>query len=357
MKYASILRLAGSLFAVTAAAPAFADTWYPYDVTQIVPPFSADGKAVDASYSPLESASKPYNICVSFPHMKDAYWLGVDYGVVEQARDLKVRMNLVEAGGYTELARQISQIEDCVAGGADAVVIGAISYDGLNSVVAEIAGKGIPVIDLVNGMSSTDITAKSLVSFYTMGYETGAYLAKKHPAGSKDVKVGWFPGPAGAGWVEAANKGFLEAVQGSAVKVLDPKYGDTGKEAQLKLVEDVLQAEPDISYIAGTAVTAEAAQGVIRERGLQDKVDLLAFYMTPGVYQGIKRGFILAAPAGSMVIQGRIAIDQAVRALEGKELIRHVGPKIFVVDPDNINSVPLTNILPPNGYKPVFSVN
>ena len=126
---------------------------------------------------------------------------------------------------------------------------------------------------------------------------------------------------------------------------------------KLKLVEDVLQAEPDVRYVAGTAVTAEAAQGLIRERGLKGKVDLLAFYMTPGVYEGIKRGFILAAPADSMVIQGRIAIDQAVRALEGKELVKHVGPKIFVVDPSNVESVPQTNILPPDGFKPVFSVN
>jgi len=100
----------------------------------------------------------------------------------------------------------------------------------------------------------------------------------------------------------------------------------------------------------------EAAQGLIRERGLRGKVDLLAFYMTPGVYTGIKRGFILAAPADSMVVQGRIAIDQAVRILEGKEYVKHVGPKIFVVDPQNINDVSRENILPPEGYKPVFSV-
>ena len=58
-----------------------------------------------------------------------------------------------------------------------------------------------------------------------------------------------------------------------------------------------------------------------------------------------------------MVIQGRIAIDQAVRILEGKDYVKHVGPKIFVVDPKNVNEVPQTNILPPDGYKPVFNVN
>lgn len=339
------------------ANAAYAGNWFPYEASKIDPPFAADGKPSDVKYSPLEKASKPWNICVSFPHMKDAYWLGVDYGVAEESKRLGVKTNIVEAGGYTELNRQISQIEDCVASGANAVIIGAISQDGLNNLVSEIAKKKIPVIDVINGISSPEISAKSLVSFYTMGAEAGAYLAKKHPTGSPEVVVGWFPGPAGAGWVEAANKGFLDAVKGSAVKVLEPKYGDTGKEVQQKLVEDALQANPNIRYIAGTAVTAEAAQGLIRERGLQGKVDLLSFYITPGVYEGIKRGSILASPADSMVIQGRIAVDQAVRILEGKDYVKHVGPKIFMVDPSNINTVPQENILPPAGYKPVFSVN
>ncbi len=53
-----------------------------------------------------------------------------------------------------------------------------------------------------------------------------------------------------------------------------------------------------------------------------------------------------------MVIQGRIAIDQAVRILEGKEVVKHVGPKIFVVDPNNITTVAREDILPPDGYSP-----
>lgn len=354
-----VLKTATAL-ALSAAIPAgaFAESaWFPYAAEEVTPAFSADGEVKAVTYEALDAAEKAWNICVSFPHMKDAYWLGVDYGVVDEAKRLGVNLNLVEAGGYTELAKQISQIEDCVSGGADAVIVGAISYDGLNNVIGEVAAKGIPVIDVINGVSSADISAKSLVSFKVMGYETGAYLAAKHPAGSDPVQVGWFPGPAGAGWVEAAHAGFMEAVEGSAVEVLEPRFGDTGKETQLKLVEDVLQANPDVRYLAGTAVTAEAAQGVIRERGLKGKVDLLAFYMTPGVYTGIQRGFILAAPADSMVVQGRIAIDQAVRILEGKDHIKHVGPKIFVVDPENIGDVERTNILPPEGFSPVFSVS
>lgn len=350
--------LTAAAFAVTVLwhGGASAADWFPYKAEATEPAFSAEGTRKPIDYVPLPKASKKWDLCVSFPHMKDAYWLGVDYGVIEEARRQGVKLQVADAGGYTNLGKQVSQIEDCVARGANAVIIGAISGDGLNNVIKATAAKKVPVIDLVNGINSPDLSAKSLVSFHTMGQSTGAYLAKKHPAGSPPVKVGWFPGPAGAGWVEAAHKGFMEAVKGSAVVVLDPKYGDTGKEAQSKLIEDVLQANPDLAYLAGTAVTAEAATGILRSRNLDKKVQVLSFYMTPGVYEGIQRGRIVAAPADSMVIQGRIAVDQAVRLLEGKEVAKHVGPKIFVVDSSNIQSVKQADILPPTGFKPVFEV-
>lgn len=338
------------------AGSARAAEWYPYRAEEVDPPFSVSGAVKPVEYVPLKKASKKWDVCVSFPHMKDAYWLGVDYGVVQEAKRLGVKMELVEAGGYTNLNKQISQIEDCVSRGANAVVIGAISADGMTNLVKSIRAKGIPVVDVINGINSPEVSAKSLVSFYTMGQSAGEHLAKLHPAGTTPVKVGWFPGPAGAGWVEAAHKGFMDAVKGSALDVLSPKYGDTGKEAQSKLIEDVLQGNPDLAYIAGTAVTAEAAQGIVRSRGLEKKVKIMAFYMTPGVYEGIQKGRIMAAPADSMVIQGRIAMDQAVRLLEKKDVVKHVGPKIFVVDQANLKSVPYDSILPPTTFKPVFIV-
>jgi protein TorT len=288
--------------------------------------------------------------------MKDAYWMAVDYGIADEAKRLGVKMDLVEAGGYTNLNKQISQIEDCVANGAEAVIIGAISYDGLNNLVAEVRYKGIPVIDVINGMSSPQLSAKSLVSFGEMGFKAGEYLASLHPKGSPAVKVGWFPGPAGAGWVEAGNKGFREAIIGSAVEVVETKYGDTGKEVQMKLVEDTLQTYPDIKYIVGTAVTAEAAVGILRSRGLEGQVEIMSYYFTPGVYQGIKRGQILGAPTDSTVVQGKIAVDQAVRILEGQPYQKHVGPKLFVIDSANVNSFDRSLALAPDSFKPVFRV-
>ena len=347
-----------TLGAIT-STPAGADEmkpWYPFKVQVWDPPFNMDSPRKDMDYTPVEKAEKKWDICVSFPHMKDAYWMAVDYGVVAEAERTGVKMQLVEAGGYTNLNKQISQIEDCVAAGSQGVIIGAISLDGLNNLVSELKSKNIPVIDVINGISSPDLSAKSLVSFGEMGAKAGEYLAKLHPAGSGKVKVAWFPGPPGAGWVEAGNTGFVEAVKGSDIEIVDTKYGDTGKEVQLKLVEDVLEANPDISYIVGTSPTAEASVGLLKDRGLADKIKVLAYYFTPPVYQGIKDGTILAAPTDSAVIQGRVAIDQMVRILEGKPYEKHVGPALYVIDSNNVNSFDKGSSLAPDDFKPTFSV-
>lgn len=348
--------MATAAITVGAVSTAAADNWYPYPVQVWEPAFDMKSPRKDIQYEALEKASTKHEICVSFPHMKDAYWLGVNYGVTEEAKRLGVNVQVVEAGGYTELNKQISQIEDCVAAGAKAVIIGSISGEGLNNLVKEIAGKGIPVIDVINGMSAPELTAKSLVSFGEMGGKTGAYLAELHPAGSGKVKVAWFPGPAGAGWVEAGNSGFSAAIEGSDIDLVETKYGDTGKEVQAKLVEDTLAAHPDLNYVVGTAVTAEAAVPILRSQGLTDQVKIAAYYFTPGVYQGIKRGQILAAPTDSTAVQGRIAVDIAVRALEGKPFEKHVGPELYIVNGDNVADFDPSSTLAPDGFKPVFRV-
>ena len=70
-------------------------------------------------------------LCVLFPHVKDSMWVAAAYGAVEEAERLGVKLTLLQAGGYENLPKQISQFDDFVAAKSDAIITGAISEAGM----------------------------------------------------------------------------------------------------------------------------------------------------------------------------------------------------------------------------------
>jgi protein TorT len=346
------------LFIMTPPSARGEKTWYPVEVDVWNPPFNDQRQREQKLYTPLAKAQKKWRIRVFIPHLKDDYWLGVNYGLIHEARRLEVSLSIFEAGGYDRLDVQRRQIENVIAESPDGLIIGAISLDGLNDLVKKASDKGIPVLDLINGMSSPDIAARSAVSFWDMGYQAGSYLRRLQENSRQPLKLAWFPGPDGAGWVKSGDAGFRSAIEGGTIEILDSQYGDTGSAAQTKLVEATLnQNAADLDFVAGTAVTAEAAVKILRRRGLADRVKILSYYYGPGVHRGIRRGDITAAPSDLTVLQARIAVDVMVRMLEKKEYYKHVAPRVTVVDRDNIRSWDTSTTLAPRGFRPIFSIN
>jgi protein TorT len=191
-----------------------------------------------------------------------------------------------------------------------------------------------------------------------MGHQAGTYLHRLQTSIGKPMKVAWFPGPKGAGWVAAGDAGFRKAIAGGAIDVVESLYGDTGSAAQTRLIETVLKRHAaELDGIVGTAVTAEAAVKILRRSGLADRIKILSYYYSPGVDRGIRRGGITAAPSDLTVLQARIAVDVMVRILEKKTYFKHVAPKVTVIDRKNIRTWDSSTTLAPRGFRPIFSIN
>ncbi len=316
-------------------------------------PFDYSSNSRIINYQPTSKANRAWHLCISYPHLKDAYWLNVNYGMVQEAQRLGVAFTLVEAGGYLNLERQRQQIEQCTAEGADALIVGTVSFQGLNQTIARIA-KTMPVLATVNDINDIGITAKSGVSWTKMGQVAGKYLTEKHPAGTRPVTVAWFPGPQGAGWVDFIETGFKRGLKDSSAEIVVTKWGDTGKEIQRTLVQEVLESHPNVDYFVGNALMAEAAISTLRNRKLENQIQIVSTYLTPAVYRGIRRGRILAAPTDAPVMQGRISIDQAIRILEGRNSVKHIGPQIHMIDQKNWQNIDISDSLAPPTFLPTF---
>src|SRR5262245_59629861 len=137
VKSLAVAVIAGSIFVVPAARAA--DELKPFPVDVWEPPFNLERKHVRKDFMPLRHAAKPWSVCASIPHLKDDYWLAVNFALIQEARQLGVRLNLFEAGGYDNLETQKRQIAECVRAGANGLIVGAISADGLNDLIASYA--------------------------------------------------------------------------------------------------------------------------------------------------------------------------------------------------------------------------
>jgi protein TorT len=317
-----------------------------------------DEKNPTAVYTPLPvgELTKPWRLCVSFPHMKDAYYVAKDYGVMIEAKRQNVSATIMAANGYDDISGQIQQIEDCVAAGGNAVLVNAVSKSGLNGMIEELARKNIPVLDLGNGVTTDKIAAAALAQYYYAGATAGKYLAETYPAGSGKKKMVWLAGPAGSQWVEDAVKGMKEAIAGSDVELAKVIYGDTGKATQMKLLEDALQTYPDLTIVGGVAPAIEGAMEIVKEKNIKDK-KLIAFYSTPPIEQAVRDGVVMATVNDNNLLGSRISVDQALRILEGKLEVKVASRKFSIIDAKNVNTYDRTTLIAPNDFKPIFKID
>ncbi len=342
-----------SLSLVGAAGAAEAWKWWPTKVDDL-----SSGELVQVDYTPrLEAPSKKWHVCILLPHLKDTWWVGINVGVMQEAERQGIKATLFQAGGYTELNKQLSQFDDCVALGVNAIIISAISEGALRPKIEEGRKKGIKMIALGNPVQDVAVDS-AIFGDYNIDAEVAgrALVAHYKKQGKSKARAINFAGVAGAGWAEQAAKGWTNAFDGSLIELVEHKYGETGKSTQLKLVEDAIQTYDDIDAFVGVAVMTEVAPDVLEETGLSGKIDLVAFYMSEGALRGIKDNTVLGVASNPMVVEAAVGMDVAIRLLEGESVAKRLRLPPVWIDKSFVDSQDMRPFTPPDGWKIKYNV-
>ncbi len=289
--------------------------------------------------------TKKWSLCMLVPHTTNEILRAYIWGTVDEAKRLGAKLTTFDAGGYDKLSTQLSQFDDCVTLGADAILLMAISPTAYGQKIAAARERGVKVIDLNIGVDA-EVDGRVVVTFKFVGDVIGKALAERHPSDSVSVIV--MPGPAGVAWSEDMVIGLNDAIVGSGVSVEKVVYGAPGKIDQQPLVEDVLTAYADLDYIAGMGSSVEAAVNILREQGRVGEVKLYGTWLTPTVIQGLKDKIIEGVVLENSVIVNRLAVDLAIRVLEGKAdpTLLDVVPVVSLVDGVSVDDAPAANFAP-----------
>ena len=121
------------------------------------------------------------------------------------------------------------------------------------------------------------------------------------------------------------------------------------------MIENALQAYPDMNVIWGCATAAEAAVGAVAEAGKKSTL-IMSSYENQAMLDVLNKGEIFGFATQYPVLQGRIAIDTAVRALEHQPDMKSLMAISDMVAQSNIKSINIGLVLAPAYFKAVYSV-
>ncbi|ABL99191.1 TMAO reductase system periplasmic protein TorT [Shewanella amazonensis] len=322
----------------------------PWQLEQRTPFNAIEQQSKALMLTPLERAHKPWKLCVLVPHLKDAYWIGINYGLAAQAKKLGVSFEMFEAGGYPNHDRQQTQLAHCLGGDFDAVLLGAVTPHLLKDVPG---GLNKPVLALVNKLEDPRVGTHIGVNWYQMGSLIGNAIKRQF---TSEASLALLAGPESVGGTDLVEQGIGQSLSGSKLSIGAIRHADNNRHLQREQLQQLLESSrPDA--IVGSAVAIEVAVNQFGQTPPSYPIVLGASYFSPAIARALQRGKIAAACDDKVVLQGMVAVELAVRQLQGETAFGDIGPAIVVRTANNSDAAALIESLPPAEFYPVYRFN
>jgi ribose transport system substrate-binding protein len=180
----------------------------------------------------------------------------------------------IKTNAQSTLAKQISDIQDLIAQGADVLIVAPLNSDGLKPALQAARKKNIPVITVdrkLNAKACSDYVSFLGSDFVEQGRRAADQLIAG-TGGKGDIAI--LLGASGNGVTIDRTKGFVDQLKakGPGLTVVAQQTGDFARDKGQSVTEQLLQAHPDI-----TAIYAEND-----EMGLGAQAAIIAAGKTPG---------------------------------------------------------------------------
>ena len=266
----------------------------------------------------LPTASEAYDITLLQVSLAGYYYQAIDYGAHSAGDEAGVAVTTLAAEGYASPDLQLSQIEDAIERGTDAIVIAPSDIQGSIPAVDLAVAAGLPVVNISTEVAHPDVYMV-MQDDYVLGQMLADQLAEVLPEGGSGILIA---GPANATWSRKRAIGFADRVAeayptievlAAPTQLVDPAEG-------LASFEDAVQANPEIDWIASVHYFILQPAAVPAE--YQGSIPYLSFGYEPDSIAALEAGTLNTVFGIEPVSMGRIGIGTAISLLEGEEAPR-----------------------------------
>lgn len=264
----------------------------------------------------------PYKIGFSNISIVNSWRVQMVHELEAEAKRKGVTLYSTDANG--DVSKQISDIQDLLTRGIDALLVAPGSPTATNAAMAKALQQGIPVIVFNAEVDGDNYTAFVGTNALEFGYTLGKWLVEQL-GGKGNIII--LDGMAGNKISEQREQGLRKAMSelpdgGKNINVLNTYYADWAYDKGKQATEQALAAYPNIDgvFSQGGAMTQGAIEAFVAAgRKLvpmtgEDNNGFLKLWkkMIP---QGLK-----SIAASEPTWMGAVALDEALMALEGKPI-------------------------------------
>ena len=260
-------------------------------------------------------ANKEYTVAFSLKTVtNDAFQQAIADAIEKEVTEAGCKFQLVTAGSETGVATQVTQIEDLITAGVDALVVNPMDANAVIPALQKAKEKGIPVV-LVD--SSIEEGHEDL---YVTYIGTDNFAAAKQGAEvlsealGNTGKVILVRGANGNSVGNARADGF-KAGLAEGIELVGEQPGDWSNDVAKQVTENMLQANPDVTGIMSCSdVMVDGILQAIDDADLSG-VKIMSF--DGDSIELIKQGLVLGTMAQFPSEMGKLAVDTLVQVLNG----------------------------------------
>ncbi len=278
------------------------------------------------------SATSTQKVGLSLSTLNNPFFVQIRAGAEAEAKKLGVDLTVTDA--QNDASQQANQLQNFTSEGVDSIVVNPVDSDAAGPSVRAANKAGIPVVGVDRGVNKAD-TAALVASDNVEGGALGAKALAEKLGGRGTIVI--LQGQAGTSASRERGAGFAEGLKAyPGIKVVAKQPADFDRTKGLDVMTNLLQAHPDIDGVF--AENDEMALGAIKALGDRagKDVQVVGFDGTPDGLKAVEAGTLYASVAQQPKQLGKIAVDNAVRAAEGKKVAETVKVPVKVVTKENV---------------------
>lgn len=266
------------------------------------------------------TAQAKMQVAVLLPAAGDPYFKLKSCGYIAGGRKFGAEVTIFDAGGYGNLNRQVSQLEDVIQRKVNAIVLVPASSVGTVPAVEKAVAAGIVVVNDGIATKSPRVTGFVGENSYLMGQLEAVYMADALKGRGKVIMLS---GPSGLDLTNYRVNGFKDYMKYyPGIKIVAEKFSGTASAEALNIMQDFLQSFPDVRgvYTFNGPIAIGAVQALRAAGKKPGQVVVATLDLEDETKRLIQEGWIQMTAISQPVVMAELAVQRAVQAARGERI-------------------------------------